>query len=139
MANGFPVTTTTTQLSEQAKALLDGKHFAHLATLQPDGSPQLSITWVDRDGDDILISTVQGRRKQLNIKRDPRVSVVVSSCDAPYNYIEVRGRATLTTEGGRELINKLSHRYQGTDYGDDGPNDVRVTVRVTPMRIIDHL
>ncbi|AXI78260.1 PPOX class F420-dependent oxidoreductase [Peterkaempfera bronchialis] len=127
------------QLSAKAKELLDAKSFATLATVQPDGSPQLSVVWVKRDGDDVLISTVEGRRKHLNMVKDSRVSVIVNPPDAPYTYAEVRGEAILTTEGGRELINDLSHKYMGQDYGYDGPDDVRVVVRIRPAKVVDHL
>ncbi|MDH6135359.1 PPOX class probable F420-dependent enzyme [Kitasatospora sp. MAA4] len=123
------------QLSDQARALLDGRSFAVVATIQPDGGPQASVVWVKRDGDDILFSTVQGRRKHLNLLRDPRVSVVVNPPEDPYTYLEVRGEATLSTEGGRELIDELSNKYMGKDYGFDGPEAVRVVVRITPSKV----
>ncbi|MFJ6216809.1 PPOX class F420-dependent oxidoreductase [Streptomyces sp. NPDC092296] len=126
-------------LSDKAKELLDAKSFATVATLQPDGSPQLSVIWVKRDGDDVLFSTLQGRRKHLNIVKDPRVSLVINPPEAPYTYVEVRGEATLSTEGGRELIDELSHKYTGKDYGFDGPDDVRVVVRIRPARVVNHL
>ena len=127
------------QLSAKAKELLDAKSFATIGTLQPNGSPQLSVVWVKRDGDDVLFSTVEGRRKHLNIARDPRVSVIINPAEAPYTYVEVRGEATLTTEGGRELIDELSNKYVGKDYGFDGPEDVRVVVRIRPAKVVDHL
>ncbi|MFI9269525.1 PPOX class F420-dependent oxidoreductase [Kitasatospora sp. NPDC052896] len=127
----------TVQLSEKARALLDGRSFAVIATLQPDGSPQSSVVWVTRDGDDVLFSTVQGRRKHLNLVRDPRISLLVNPPEEPYSYLEVRGEAALTTEGGAELIDELSHKYLGKDYPDDTPETVRVVVRLTPQRVIE--
>ncbi|MER7702978.1 PPOX class F420-dependent oxidoreductase [Kitasatospora sp. NPDC097605] len=124
------------QLSDQAKALLDAKSFAVVSTIQPDGSPQSSVVWVTRDGEDILFSTVEGRRKHLNLVKDPRVSLVVNPPESPYTYLEVRGEASLTREGGRELIDELSRKYQGEDYGYDGPDDVRVVVRITPRKVV---
>lgn len=126
-------------LSAKAKDLLDAKSFATIATLQPDGSPQLSVVWVKREGDDVLFSTVEGRRKHLNVARDPRVSVIINPPDAPYTYVELRGEATLTTEGGRELIDELSNKYVGKDYAFDGPDDVRVVVRIRPAKVVEHL
>ncbi|WP_035800500.1 PPOX class F420-dependent oxidoreductase [Kitasatospora mediocidica] len=125
----------TAQLSDQARELLDGKSFATVATIQPDGGPQASVVWVKRDGDDILFSTVEGRRKHLNLLRDPRVSLVVNPPEDPYSYLEVRGSVTLSIEGGRELIDELSHKYMGKDYGFDGPEAVRVVVRITPTKV----
>jgi len=130
------------QLSEKARALFDAKTFVTVATLQPDGSPQLSVVWVKRDQehpDDLLISTVEGRRKHLNLVKDPRISVLANPPEAPYGYVEVRGEAELTTDGGRELIDELSRKYTGKDYGDDGPDDVRVVIRVKARHVVDHL
>ncbi|MFE7188822.1 PPOX class F420-dependent oxidoreductase [Kitasatospora sp. NPDC057541] len=125
------------QLSDQAKALLDTKSFAVVSTIQPDGSPQSSVVWVKRDGEDILFSTVEGRRKHLNLVKDPRVSLLVNPPENPYTYLEVRGEVTLTREGGRELIDELAKKYQGLDtYGYDGPDDVRVVVRISPRKVV---
>ncbi|WP_030393728.1 PPOX class F420-dependent oxidoreductase [Kitasatospora purpeofusca] len=124
-------------LSDQAKALIDDKSFAVITTLQPDGSPQSSVVWVKRDGEDILFSTVEGRRKHLNLLKDPRVSLLVNPPDNPYTYLEVRGEVSLTREGGRELIDELSLKYRGeATYGFDGPEDVRVVVRLTPRKVV---
>ncbi|MFE7531363.1 PPOX class F420-dependent oxidoreductase [Kitasatospora sp. NPDC057542] len=125
------------ELSDRAKALLDDKSFAVVSTIQPDGSPQSSVVWVKRDGGDILFSTVQGRRKHLNLARDPRVSLLVNPPDNPYEYLEARGEVSLTTEGGRELIDELAAKYRGVDnYTWDGPDDVRVVVRLTPRKVV---
>ncbi|WP_354641242.1 PPOX class F420-dependent oxidoreductase [Kitasatospora camelliae] len=130
----------TEQLSDRAKELLDGTSFAVLATVQPDGSPQASVVWVKRDGNDILFSTLEGRRKHDNMVRDPRVSFVINPPDHPYHYLEVRGEVTMTRAGGRDLINELSRKYRhGKDYEADGPGDVRVVVRLTPRRIVGNI
>ncbi|MFB6889637.1 PPOX class F420-dependent oxidoreductase [Kitasatospora sp. NPDC056327] len=127
----------STQLSDRAKALIDDKSFAVISTVQPDGSPQSSVVWVKRDGEDILLSTVEGRRKHLNLVQDPRVSLLVNPPEDPYTYLEVRGEVTLTREGGRELIDELSLKYRGeATYGFDGPDDVRVVVRLSPRRVV---
>ncbi len=131
-------------LSDDLKHLLDDNPvFATVATIQPDGSPQLSVVWIKRDGDDVLISTTIGRRKETNLRRDPRVTVMINPCNAPYTYAEIRGTATLTTEGGRELINELSRKYTGKDYADFNPaskDDAdRVVVRITPRKVVGSL
>ena len=79
------------KLTDEQKALFDAKHFASIATINPDGQPQLSIVWCKVDGDDILVSTVEGRRKHLNLERDNRVSILVQPEGEPYKYVEVRG------------------------------------------------
>lgn len=130
-------------LSEDLKKVLDGPVFATVATIQPDGSPQLSVVWVKRDGDDVLFSTTVGRRKQANLSRDPRVTVLVNPADAPYTYAEIRGTATLTTEGGDELIDELSHKYTGKPYAEFNPaakdDNERVVVRITPRKIVGRI
>src|SRR5215207_4524070 len=81
-------------LNDEIRRLLDGRHFAVLATINPDGGPQTSAMWVARDGHDVLFSTVAGRRKHRNLERDPRASVTVIDSEDPYNYVELRGRVT---------------------------------------------
>ncbi|WP_267242715.1 PPOX class F420-dependent oxidoreductase [Streptomyces sp. PR69] len=131
------------QLSDQVKALLDTPVFVNIATIQPDGSPQVSPVWVKRDGDDVLFSTTVGRRKEKNLRRDPRVTVLLQPFDSPYTYAEIRGTATLTTEGGPELIDELSLKYTGKKYGEFNPDSVndaqRVVVRITPRKIVGSL
>ncbi|MFJ9519629.1 PPOX class F420-dependent oxidoreductase [Kitasatospora sp. NPDC101801] len=124
------------ELSEQAKALFDTKSFVTVSTVQPDGSPQSSVVWIKREGDDVLFSTVEGRRKHLNMVRDPRISLLVNPPGSPYQYLELRGEVTMTRAGGRELIDELSRKYLGHDYRNDGPEDVRVVVRLSPRKAV---
>ncbi|QPP10806.1 PPOX class F420-dependent oxidoreductase [Streptomyces bathyalis] len=131
------------QISDGLKQVLDSPVFVDLATIQPDGSPQVSPVWVKRDGDELLISTTTDRRKTLNLRRDPRVSVMVQPADNPYTYAEIRGTATVTTEGGPELIDELAQKYTGKNYADFNPrwtqDAERVVVRVTPRKITGRL
>ena len=117
-------------LSDATLALLDGKNYAILATINPDGSPQTSVLWVGRDGNDLLFSTVAGRVKHRNMERDPRVSVTVLDSADPENYIELRGRVSMTPDVGRALDTRLSWKYDGRDPGEDRPGAVRVVVRM---------
>jgi PPOX class probable F420-dependent enzyme len=127
----------TVELPDNAKKLLDDAAFVTVATLMPDGSPQTSVLWATYDGDDVLFATVVGRAKERNLRRDPRISVLIYDAASAYSYVEVRGSATLTTEGGPELINQLSHVYTGEPYtNDEGTDNVRVVVRVTPERVV---
>ena len=119
------------QLSEAALALLDGRNYAVLATLNPDGSPQTSVMWVGRDGSDVLFSTLEGRRKHRNMLRDPRVSVSVIDAADPENYVELRGRVSMTPDVGRRFDTQLSWKYDGRDPDPDRPGAVRVVVRMT--------
>lgn len=132
------------ELSEDLKKYIDDNPvFATVATVQPDGSPQLSVTWIKRDGNDLLISTTVGRRKESNLRRDPRATIMINPPNAPYTYVEVRGTADITTEGGNELIDELSRKYTGKDYADFNPaagqDAQRVVVRVSPRRTVGSL
>jgi len=122
-------------LSDATLALLDGKNYAVLATINPDGSPQTSVLWVGRDGNDLLFSTVAGRVKQRNMERDPRVSVTVIDSADPENYVELRGRVSMTPDVGRALDTQLSWKYDGRDPGEDRPGAVRVVVRMMVEKV----
>lgn len=127
-------------LSAAQRSLLDSANYATVATLTKDGSPQTSVVWIKRDGDDVLFSTVVGRAKERHLKRDPRVSITVIDKDNPYIYTEFRGEAALTTEGGDDLINELANKYTGDDYkGDVGTDNVRVIVRVNVAKTTGNL
>ena len=116
--------------SEATLRLLDGKNYAVLATVNPDGSPQTSVMWVSRDGGDLVFSTVQGRVKHRNMLRDPRISVTVIDSAGPENYVELRGRVSMTPDEGRQVDTRLSWKYDGKDPGEDKPGAVRVVVRM---------
>lgn len=124
-------------LSDSARALIDDTSFATVATIQPDGQPQLSLVWVTREGDDVVFSTKEGRQKHYNLVRDPRLTLLVYPHDKPYSYLEIRGTATLDTEGGDALIDRLSVKYTGGPYAGDQPGDVRVVVRIAADRIVE--
>jgi PPOX class probable F420-dependent enzyme len=117
-------------LSDATLALLDGRNYAVLATINPDGSPQTSVMWVGRDGNDLLFSTVEGRVKHRNMRRDPRVSVTVIDSSDPERYAELRGRVSMTPDVGRRLDTQLSWKYDGHDPDEDRPGAVRVVVRM---------
>jgi PPOX class probable F420-dependent enzyme len=127
------------QLPETFRKLLDDRVVAVVSTVMADGSPQSSVVWATYDGDDVLISTIEGRAKERNWRRDPRASVLLYDPANVWTYIEVRGGLTMTTEGGDELIERLSQLYTGERFsGDDGTDHVRVVVRLTPERVITH-
>lgn len=122
----------TISLSEATVRLLDGRNYAVLATINPDGSPHTSAMWIGRDGDDLLFSTLEGRVKHRNMMRDPRVSVTVLESADPENYVELRGRViAITPDAGRAFDTSLSWKYQGKDPEPDRPGAVRVIVRVS--------
>src|SRR3982751_664057 len=123
-------------LPELAVRLLDGNTFAVLSTVTPDGSPQSSVIWVKRDGDAIVFSTILGRRKTGNMQRDPRVSLCLYDPADPYSYVEARGALTVTTEGGPELIQEWSRRYDGEPFREADPANVRVVCRLEPATVV---
>ena len=124
-------------LPEDLIALLHQPSPCFVATSMPDGSPQMTQTWVDTDGDHILINTVQGFQKVKNVERDPRVAVSVSDPSNPSRYYAIRGRVVnLTTEGGAEHIELLARRYLGGPYPwYGGRNQVRVILTIEADKI----
>jgi PPOX class probable F420-dependent enzyme len=123
------------ELPERARELFDAPNHATVATIEPDGRPQSSVVWVRTDGDDILFSTIKGRRKHANLTRDPRVSVLVFDPADPYTYAEVRGAAVITDDPAAELIEELALKYTGESFG-IRPGEARVIVRVSPDRVV---
>jgi PPOX class probable F420-dependent enzyme len=108
---------TSIALPDGLLALLRQPSPCFLSTVMPDGSPQLTQTWVDTDGRHILINTVRGHRKVKNVERDPRVAVNVSDPARPARYFGVRGRVVdMTTDGAVAHIDALAQRYLGTPY-----------------------
>jgi PPOX class probable F420-dependent enzyme len=124
-----------TELPALARELVDGRNFGTVATVQPDGSPQASVVWLKRDGDDVLFSTIRGRRKTANLEADPRISVVVTDTESPYRYAEIRGRAEITDDPSAALIHELAHKYTGEPF-DLPPGQRRVIVRVRPAHVV---
>jgi PPOX class probable F420-dependent enzyme len=123
-------------IPDDALPLLEGPHFAHVATLNADGSPQVTPFWIDHDGDTVLINTARGRLKEKNLLRDPRVSISVIDAANPYSPLLIQGRAVeLTEEGADEHIDKLAKRYLDEDtYPFRSPGEVRLLVRIEPDR-----
>lgn len=125
------------ELPEAALALLRAPSTCYLATTMPDGSPQLTQVWVDTDGTDVLINTVEGHQKLRNVRRDPRVALTLSDPARPSDYVQIRGTVhEITTDGAREHIDVLSMKYLGKPYPDfGGQGRQRVLLRITPRRV----
>ena len=128
------------------RRLLDRPVFATVATIQPDGSPHQSVVWVTRDGDDVLFAVAVGSRKERNLRRNPRVSVLVSPPEAPYSYAAIHGTTTLRADGSSALRDALAIKYTGQTYAEHNPDaaarhgNVDMTiVRVTPDKIVGRL
>ncbi|MEV7005346.1 PPOX class F420-dependent oxidoreductase [Streptosporangium sp. NPDC051022] len=127
-----------TELSSDVRALFDATNFATMTSLNADGSPQASVVWTRTDGDDIVFSTVRGRRKDRNLARDPRTTVVVIDHANPYRYAEVRGTVTVTEDPTGALIEELSQKYTGKSWVEANPEAQRLIVRVIPERVYLH-
>ena len=117
------------RLTDEAARLLQEPNFATVATLNPDGSSQLSIVWIDWDGKDVLFNTAAGRAKPRNLERDPRLSVLVVDRQDGYRWVGVRGIAEMTTDGADEHIDKLARKYTGEGW-QPKPGEQRLLVRV---------
>ena len=124
-------------LPEDLKAVIDTKSYAHLTTLDPDGSPQASAMWIMRDGDQIVFNTAEGRRKWKNLQRDPRVAVSISPIDKPYENWSIQGRVVeMRTSDGVAVIDRLAQKYLGREkYPWLTPGMVRVTVIIDVDRV----
>ncbi|MET7946364.1 PPOX class F420-dependent oxidoreductase [Micromonospora sp. NPDC005324] len=124
-------------LPDDLLTLLREPSTCFVTTLMPDGSPQLTQTWVDTDGKHILINTVETHQKTRNVRRDPRVAVAISDPQKPGRYHEVRGRVVRTsTEGAAEHIDQLAQRYLGGPYPWFGGRDqIRIILTIEPDRV----
>jgi PPOX class probable F420-dependent enzyme len=107
------------QLPESARAILESGRLAHLVTLNPDGSPQISCVWVGLDGDEIVSGHLRDQQKLRNVRRDPRVSLSIEGTQLQppglKQYLVVHGRARITEGGAPELLQELAYRYLGPD------------------------
>jgi PPOX class probable F420-dependent enzyme len=112
------------------------KAFGYIATVMADGTPQVTPVWVDYDGKHVIFNTAKGRVKERNLRRNPQVALTVSDPANPYRYIQVRGRAELSEEGGDAHIDKLAKKYLGVDlYPNRQAGEVRLIVRITPEAV----
>jgi len=125
------------KISEGIRKLLEAPNLANLATLMPDGSPQVTPVWVDFDGTHILVNTAEARQKFRNVRRDPRVAVSVFNHQSPYSYATVRGRVVeITHEGADEHIDRLAKKYLGRDtYPFRQPGERRVIFKIEPDQV----
>ena len=123
------------KLTAEQVRLLREQHIAFVATVNRDGSPQVTPVWIDTDGEAIVFNTARGRVKWRNLERDPRVSIsVVDAANPETRTLIARGRAVLSEEGGLEHIDLLSRKYAGKPWV-PVPGQTRVIVRVLPDRV----
>lgn len=121
-------------IPEKYLDLFDKKAYASLATLMPDGSPQVTPVWIDFDGTHVLVNSAKGRRKDKNMIDRPKVAVSILDPDNPYRYLEIRGTVDEVTEDGAAAhIDKMAHKYLGVDkYPFSQPGEVRVLYKIKP-------
>jgi PPOX class probable F420-dependent enzyme len=123
-------------LDEDAARLAKSKNLASVVTLMPDGRPQAQLTWIDHDGEHILVNTEPQRQRARNLRRDPRVTVLIHS-DDPMDWAEVRGHVVDTIDGGpaREHADELSRRYLGIDFDDAIGPQGRIILVIVPDKV----
>ncbi len=123
-------------IPEKYLDLFQKKAFASLATLMPDGRPQVTPVWCDYDGTYVLVNSARGRVKDRNIRQDRRVALAIIDPDNPYRYLEVRGTVEeITEQGAGDHIDKLAKKYLGMDrYPNLAPGEVRVLYKIRPER-----
>jgi PPOX class probable F420-dependent enzyme len=109
------------------------KAFAHIATVQPDGSPQVTPVWFDYKDGKLRVNAAKGRVKVRNMKQGAPVALSIMDPDNAYRYVQVRGKVTHVTEdGARAHIDTLSRKYLGKDYPWAKPGEVRVMFEIDP-------
>jgi PPOX class probable F420-dependent enzyme len=125
------------RIPEQYLDLFQKKTIAHLATVEPDGSPHVTPVWVDYDGQYILVNSAKGREKDRNMSERPSVALDILDPENPYRYLAVQGRVIeITEEGAREHINKLSKRYTGRENYSGPANETRRIYKIEPINIM---
>ncbi len=124
-------------LDEDTVRLAQGKNLATVVTLMPDGQPQALLTWVDSDGEYLLVNTEPQRQRARNIRRDPRITVLIHSDTDPWDWSEVRGHVVDVVNGteAREHIDKLSRKYAGTDYRNPIGPQGRVILKIAADKV----
>src|SRR5262245_34436756 len=124
-------------IPQQYLDLFQKKAFAHVATIMPDGSPQLTPVWVHYDGTYVRINSARGRVKDKNLRRNPHVALTIQDPDNPYRYLQIRGHiAEITEAGADDHIDKLAQKYLGKPvYEGRQPGEVRVLYKIVPDKV----
>jgi len=118
------------------RKMLEDKAYGHVVTFNDKGNPEVTMVWIDVDGDEVLFNTAEGRRKPGNIRRDPRVIVSVQDRNNPQAYAAFYGKGRVIEAGADEHIDKLAKRFLGADkYPFRQPTEKRLIVRIAVDRI----
>ena len=125
-------------LPDSVKKLIEAKTFANVATLMPDGSPHVTQTWVDHDGDYVIINTFEGSQKHRNAARNPKIALDICDSTNPYYMAVIRGHVSeITFDGAEEHIDKMAKKYRGQDkYQNRWPGMKRVLIKIEPTHVI---
>jgi PPOX class probable F420-dependent enzyme len=125
------------KIPEALRKILEDKAYGHVITKNPSGSTQVSMVWVDADGDDLVFNTNDARQKTLNLKRDPRVIVSVQDRNNPQSYAVLYGKVkSIANDTNNAHIDKLAKRFLGLDkYVSRVPGEQRVVVRIALDKI----
>lgn len=126
----------SSELTDTARRLIEGRNFAHFVTLVQEGSPQVTPVWVDHGGRHVLVNTAEGRLKWRNVERDPRVALSILDSANDYSYVQIRGRVVeVTLDGAWEHIDKLSFKYTGNRNYPRRPGETRVILKILPEHV----
>ncbi len=130
-------------IPEAYQDLLTGPVSVTMATIMPDGAPQLSVVWCSYDGEFVLVNTARGRQKDKNLQARPVASILAIDPQNPYRYLEIRGSVELTEDGAKEHINDMARLYRGVPayYGFSAPaeleqTETRVLCKITPTHVV---
>ncbi len=127
------------KLTDSARKMLEGKNFVYIATVNPDGTPQVTPTWVDTDGKFVLINTAVGRVKVRNVKKNPHVALAITEQNNPYSLVIIRGKVVdqVTGRVAEDHIDKMAKKYRGLDkYPNRAPGEQRVLLKIEPTRVV---
>ena len=125
-------------LTDEVKRLLDAPNFVHLATLMPDGSPQIAPVWVGREGDRILVATGEGSLKARNTRRDARIALSLVDFVNPYEEIQLRGRVVeRRPDGDLAIMDRISYKYTGAPFPRRDPAG-RIVLVIEAERVRHH-
>jgi PPOX class probable F420-dependent enzyme len=124
-------------LDEDVIRLAKGKNLATVVTLMPNGQPQALLTWIDTDGEHVLVNTEPQRQRSRNVARDPRITVLIHSSDSPFDWAEVRGHVvdTVTGDEARKHIDELARKYTGHDYANPIGPQGRIILKVAADKV----
>jgi PPOX class probable F420-dependent enzyme len=124
-------------LTDPVRALIQGRNFCHVATLNEDGTIHATLVWSDVDGDHVVLNSAQGRRWPENVKRTGRATLLIADAENQYEYVFIQAVLESASEDdGQAVIDALSEKYEGRPYPPLKPGEVRVTLRFAPERVV---